>query len=107
MTPVSALVLSRNVGLGETAMKYFLIGLGLLAAAQFLGVPAQAQNYPWCEYIGGDGGGGGRNCGFVSFEQCMQSARGNGGDCRVNTQYTPPSGPHPHVVRKLKSSSKS
>jgi len=88
-------------------MKHLLIALGLLAAAPFFGAPAQAQNYPWCEYIGGDGGGGASNCGFVSFEQCMQSASGNGGDCRVNTQYTPPPGPHPHVVRKPKSSSKS
>jgi len=105
MTPVSALVLSWNTGPGETAMKYFLIGLGLLAAAPFFGAPAHAQNYPWCEYIGGTGGA--RNCGFVSVEQCLESARGNGGDCRVNTQYTPPPGPHPHVVRKPKSSSKS
>jgi hypothetical protein len=107
MTPVSALFSSWNASLGETAMKHLLIALGLLAAAPFFGAPAQAQNYPWCEYIGGDGGGGASNCGFVSFEQCMQSASGNGGDCRVNTQYTPPPGPHPHVVRKPKSSSKS
>ena len=103
MTPVSALVLSWNAGPGETAMKHLLIALGLLAAAPFFAAPAQAQNYPWCEYLdGGEGGGGGRNCGFVSFEQCMESARGNGSDCRVNTQYTPPPGPHPHVARKPK-----
>jgi hypothetical protein len=42
------------------------------------------------------GGGGGRNCGFISFEQCMESARGNGSDCRPNTQYEPPPGPHDH-----------
>jgi hypothetical protein len=87
-------------------MKRFLIALAFLAAAPFFGAPAQAQNYPWCEYLGGgEGGGGGRNCGFISFEQCMESARGNGSDCRLNTQYTPPPGPHPHVVRKPKSSS--
>jgi hypothetical protein len=86
-------------------MKYLPIALGLLAAAPFFGAPAQAQNYPWCEYITGTGGA--RNCGFVSFEQCLESARGNGGDCRANTLYTPPPGPHPHVVRNPKSSSKS
>jgi hypothetical protein len=54
-----------------------------------------AQNYPWCEYLGGgDAGGGGRNCGFISFEQCMESARGQGNDCRQNTQYVPPPGEH-------------
>jgi hypothetical protein len=30
----------------------------------------------------------------------MQSARGNGNDCRPNTLYTPPPGPRPHKVRK-------
>jgi hypothetical protein len=107
ITLVPALVLSWNVDLGETTMKHLLIALGLLAAAPFLSAPAQAQNYPWCEYIDAGGDGGGRNCGFVSFEQCMESARGNGNDCRFNTLYTPPPGPHPHVVRKPKSSSKS
>jgi len=81
-------------------MNYYIAALGLFAtigAAALDGTPAQAQNYPWCEYLsGGEGGGGGRNCGFVSFEQCMQSAWGNGGDCRQNTQYEPPPGSHRH-----------
>lgn len=78
-------------------MRYLIAVFGVVAAAGFVGTPAQAQNYPWCEYLGGgEGGGGGRNCGFVSFEQCMQSAQGNGGDCRQNTQYEPPPGDHPH-----------
>jgi hypothetical protein len=81
-------------------MKLLLIALGLLTAASVFCTPAQAQNYPWCEYIGGGSAGGGTNCGFVSFEQCMQSARGNGNDCRPNTLYTPPPGPHPHPVRR-------
>lgn len=65
----------------------------LFAAAMALATAAQAQNYPWCEYLGGFDGGG-RNCGFVSFEQCMQTAWGNGGDCRQNPMYEPPPGPH-------------
>ena len=76
-------------------MRYLLAILGFVVAAACLDTPAHAQNYPWCEYLGGGmGGGGGRNCGFVSFEQCMQSARGNGSDCRQNTQYVPPPGEH-------------
>jgi hypothetical protein len=79
-------------------MRYLVAIFGVVAAAGFVGTPAQAQNYPWCEYLGGgEGGGGGRNCGFVSFEQCMESARGNGGDCRQNTQYEPPPGVREHV----------
>jgi hypothetical protein len=54
-----------------------------------IATPAAAQNYPWCEYLGAPGG---RNCGFVSFAQCMESARGAGSDCRQNTQYVPPAG---------------
>jgi hypothetical protein len=98
MTPLSVLVMSWNAYPGETAMKQLLIALGLLVTAPIFVAPAHAQNYPWCEYIGGTGGA--RNCGFVSFEQCLESARGNGGDCRMNTQYIPPAGPHPHVARK-------
>jgi hypothetical protein len=76
-------------------MRYLLAILAIVAAAACLDRPAHAQNYPWCEYLGGGmGGGGGRNCGFISFEQCMDSARGNGGDCRQNTQYVPPPGEH-------------
>ena len=76
-------------------MKTMLFVLGLLLATTLTAPRAQAQsNYPWCAYYGG--GFSGTNCGFVSFEQCMESARGNGGDCRQNTQYEPPIGPHPH-----------
>ena len=67
-------------------MRYLLASLGILVATACFDTPAHAQNYPWCEYLGGGmGGGGGRNCGFISFEQCMESARGNGSDCRLNT----------------------
>jgi hypothetical protein len=45
--------------------------------------PASATNYPWCT-TGASQEFGGRNCGFVSFEQCMQSARGNGQFCERN-----------------------
>jgi Protein of unknown function (DUF3551) len=81
-------------------MRYLLAILGILVATACIGTPAQAQNYPWCEYLGGGmGGGGGRNCGFISFEQCMESARGNGSDCRRNTQYVPPPGEHPQAAQ--------
>jgi len=78
-------------------MRYLLAVFGMLVATAVTPAvtPAMAQNYPWCEYLGGgEASGGGRNCGFISFEQCMESARGNGNDCRVNTQYEPPPGEH-------------
>ncbi len=73
-------------------MRLSLFILGILVTTLGIGTRANSQNYPWCEYI--DAPGGGRNCGFVSFEQCMESARGNGNDCRANTMYSPPPGPH-------------
>jgi len=41
---------------------------------------------PWCaEYSGGgNGAGGGSNCGFYSFEQCLATVRGIGGFCSRN-----------------------
>ncbi len=71
-----------------------VIGLGATATA------AQAQNYPWCAVYGGRGGGG-ENCGFTTFEQCMATLWGMGGFCNRNTQYVPPPGPHaPYPPRR-------
>jgi hypothetical protein len=53
------------------------------------------QNYPWCAYYsGGRHGGGGTNCGFTTFQQCLDTVSGIGGFCQRNTQYQPPPGPH-------------
>jgi hypothetical protein len=74
-------------------MKALLFAAGLIAAAGALTSSAQAQNYPWCAVYGGRGGGG-QNCGFTTFEQCMATLSGMGGFCNRNTQYVPPPGPH-------------
>jgi hypothetical protein len=67
----------------------------LLAIASIVpSAAARAQDYPWCAYWNGTGGA--RDCGFVSFEQCMATARGAGADCRPNAAYTPPPGPPRH-----------
>jgi Protein of unknown function (DUF3551) len=84
------MVLRLGIQPGGQAMRYLIAALDVVAATACIDTPAQAQNYPWCEYMGGGFDGGGRNCGFISFEQCMQTASGNGGDCRKNTQYEPP-----------------
>jgi hypothetical protein len=54
-----------------------------IAAMVALARPAAAIEYPWCAQYGGRDGGG-RNCGFVSFEQCMETIRGMGGVCERN-----------------------
>jgi hypothetical protein len=79
-------------------MKAMLLTSGFAAAvigAATIGTaaPAQAQNYPWCaQYAMGDDGGG-TNCGFVSYEQCMATLAGMGGFCNRNTQYRPLAAP--------------
>ena len=50
--------------------------------------PAQAAiEYPWCAKLSEEGGGGARNCGFESYEQCMETVRGIGGYCELNPLY--------------------
>ncbi len=69
-----------------------LFALALLTATAGFGIPAQAQNYPWCAEYGGGDMGGATNCGFTTYEQCMETLRGMGGFCNPNTQYRPPPG---------------
>ena len=77
----------------ETAMRLWLLILGVSVCMAGIGTRAEAQNYPWCAIYSGRAGG--TNCGFITFEQCMDTARGLGSFCHVNTQYEPPPGPHP------------
>ena len=50
--------------------------------------PAAAIEYPWCAEYSGEDSGGGRNCGFVSWDQCMLTVRGMGGMCERNLFYS-------------------
>lgn len=72
-------------------LRSVLFALAALAALDlFTPSTGQADPYPWCAQYGGGRGGGGRNCGFVSFEQCMATVRGIGGFCEQNLFYTGP-----------------
>ena len=75
-------------------MRLLLLMLGISVCVVGIGTPAEAQNYPWCAIYGGFDDGG-TNCGFTTFQQCMDTARGLGSNCQPNTQYVPPPGPHP------------
>jgi hypothetical protein len=75
----------------------FLLTAVLALAA--MSAPVQAEPYKWCAQYSGDGDGG-RNCGFVSFEQCMQTVRGMGGSCEPNLFYTGPADQPAKRVRK-------
>jgi hypothetical protein len=59
------------------------ISLIAVAAATFLLSTGGAQAAPWCANYGGRGGGG-TNCGFYSFAQCMAAVSGTGGFCTRN-----------------------
>jgi len=74
-------------------MKAFLFMSAVFVGIAGVTTHANAQNYPWCAYYGGGGMGGGTNCGFISFEQCMATVSGIGGYCARNTQFVPPAGP--------------
>lgn len=75
-----------------------------LAAISSLPQPAAAAiEYPWCVQYGGDKGGG-RNCGFVSFEQCMMTARGAGGMCQQNLFFPGSASDQPQRPRRRHSS---
>jgi len=69
-------------------MKLLVFVLGVLFGVAAIGTRAGAQNYPWCAQY--SGGGGGTNCGFTTYGQCMATASGLG-SCTQNTQYQPPS----------------
>jgi hypothetical protein len=81
-------------------MRVSVFMLGILLAMVCIERPAQAQNYPWCAYYSGGRSGGGTNCGFVTFQQCLNTVSGIGGFCEPNTQYQPPPGPHSRAERR-------
>ena len=63
----------------------FLLAFFLVGA--IFASPASAEVYrPWCaQYYGNNGGG--TNCGFISYDQCMMTARGAGAWCVQNPWY--------------------
>jgi hypothetical protein len=75
-------------------MRLLLFTLGVCLGIVAIGTGAKAQNYPWCSQYS-EGGAGGRNCGFTTFQQCLENVSGIGGFCERNTLYQPPPGPHP------------
>ena len=68
----------------EAAMRLLLLMLGISVCVVGIGTRVEAQNYPWCAIYGGFDDGG-TNCGFTTFQQCMDTARGLGSNCQPNT----------------------
>jgi hypothetical protein len=60
----------------------FLVAAGLALTALSGGEAAAAA---YCAYeTSGRGGGTAENCGFHTFEQCLENVRGMGGTCSPN-----------------------
>jgi hypothetical protein len=66
--------------------------------------PAASEIYrPWCAQYYGRGGDGARNCGFVSYEQCMMTATpGSGAWCVRNTWAVPSGSPNAGTTRRAR-----
>jgi hypothetical protein len=73
-------------------MRPLLFILGICVAVAWIENSAEAQNYPWCAQYSGPAGG--TNCGFTTFQQCLDTLNGIGGFCERNTQYQPSLGSH-------------
>ena len=68
----------------KSALAFFI----LAAIASTSVTPAMAEiEYPWCAQYSGRGGGS-RNCGFSTIEQCRATVNGIGGFCEPNLFYT-------------------
>ena len=77
-------------------MRLLLAVLSICVGLVSMGKNAEAQNYPWCAHLGT--GFESTNCGFTTFQQCMDTVRGIGGFCQPNYQL--PSGPR--SLKKLR-----
>jgi hypothetical protein len=69
-------------------MRAVILPVVLAALLSLVPGVGQAAPYKWCAQYGGFWGGGGRNCGFVTYQQCMATVSGIGGFCEPNQFYT-------------------
>ena len=60
-------------------MRLSIFILGVFVAVVCTEKSADAQS-AWCAYYD-TGDGGSRNCGFATFEECLATVRGIGGNC--------------------------
>ena len=72
--------LDAFIAVDRSKIKHLLFMLGVFAAIVCIEKHAEAQNGQWCAYFDA-GGDGGTNCGFESFQQCLDTVRGMGGSC--------------------------
>lgn len=79
-------------------MRFVIFATVLFAALMVDVRPSPAEVvYPWCARYGWTT----RNCGFVSFHQCLATVRGGGGSCERNARYDAPPVPGDRKARRL------
>ena len=84
-------------------MRKSVLSLGMVMAVLTLGSgPGHADPYRWCAVYSGGDIGGGRNCGFVTLEQCRATISGIGGICEPNGFYTGPDRDESRPVHRRK-----
>ena len=79
------------------------LAIAALAALLLLPKSAEAQEYPWCATYHDADGGEITTCGYVSWQQCIDTAGGGvGGHCRMNPSFVagPQRQPAPRAVKK-------
>jgi hypothetical protein len=71
--------------IGRFAMRNMLSVFAVSALGLLTNIaPSNAEiTYPWCAEYNADWGGG-RNCGFTTWEQCRATVSGNDGFCALN-----------------------
>jgi hypothetical protein len=61
-----------------------IVIIGALTLLAVAAAPEAARAGTWCSAEMSGSGDGATNCGFSSWEQCMETARGSGGFCSRN-----------------------
>ena len=70
----------------KTLTPAFLLALLMLIA--FSASESRAETYRWCAIYGASMGYEATNCGFVTYQQCLDTISGIGGSCQENPRYT-------------------
>ena len=78
-------------------MRHLCIVVSFVAAFVAMTVaPAMADKAPWCAFLGSGRDGGGTECLYYSYAQCMATVSGFGGFCFQNPEY----GSQPRTTRE-------
>ena len=77
----------------------FVVATALLSKMQVSNAQSP-YSYPWCAiyFSGGNFGGGSMSCYYTSWEQCMTTMLGIGGNCVASPYYHGQAAPLPHRV---------